>query len=317
MKNIKLITLLSSLFLLIGCNNVTPKEDPKEEDDPIEPGPEDPDSEDPDPENPDPEEPGDDDCPIESIYFPKESKDLLLEVNKKAYLTINFVPENVDSEYKSVTWSSSDESIATVSQYGVVNTLKEGKTIITCTTVVGERKAFSTIYVVKDKSKVEKRLERVTDYSTLASNDIIILACPEKNKVATYNVTAGYLESCDATFSNDKSRLLTYDADQVDYILDNNGEDYANVFKLENGNGKYLAAQNVKNVGFVYKTGNIHWAFDYDDEYNANIMFSTSGVGGQFMYNASHDRFTLYDSNEVDNVIFMVSLYRETIVLPN
>lgn len=56
-------------------------------------------------------------------------------VGCKLFMIREFTPSNVSNEY--CTWSSSDETVATVNRCGVVRTLKEGNCIITATTING------------------------------------------------------------------------------------------------------------------------------------------------------------------------------------
>jgi len=62
-------------------------------------------------------------------------------------LTANVLP--TETTNKSVTWSSSDTSVATVSSAGVVTGLKVGSAVITATTVDGSYKAECTITVTE------------------------------------------------------------------------------------------------------------------------------------------------------------------------
>ena len=68
----------------------------------------------------------------------QEYKRIIREANEKIgsnntlQITATIKPENADD--KSLTWSSSDDTIATVSNTGLVTPKKEGNVIITCTT---------------------------------------------------------------------------------------------------------------------------------------------------------------------------------------
>lgn len=73
-----------------------------------------------------------------------------LSVNDTLILVATVLPE--DAEDKTVIWTSSDESFATVVN-GMVTALKEGEVIITAQTVVGALKAECKI-IIKDDGKV-------------------------------------------------------------------------------------------------------------------------------------------------------------------
>lgn len=80
-------------------------------------------------------------------------KDLDLEVGKSENLIANILPENASSE--KVSWSSSDETIATVDKNGLVVSLKEGTAIITVTSQSGNLKDSCTVNVkTSDKNNL-------------------------------------------------------------------------------------------------------------------------------------------------------------------
>lgn len=84
---------------------------------------------------------------LESIALPKA---LTLPLNGKLTLTPVFNPSNATN--KIVTWTSSDETVATVSNAGKLTPKKEGSTIITVTSQDGNKKATCTITVTKESS---------------------------------------------------------------------------------------------------------------------------------------------------------------------
>ena len=81
-------------------------------------------------------------------------------IGKYLYPTITYNPS--DATGKSVTWSSSNSSIATVNSYGKVTGIAEGTVTITATTPNG-KKASKTFYVRHDPSTFQVRLIRKTN----------------------------------------------------------------------------------------------------------------------------------------------------------
>ena len=56
-----------------------------------------------------------------------------IKVGEELALTLEIQPEDIDREKLEITWSSSDETIATVSEEGKVTAIKAGKVTITVT----------------------------------------------------------------------------------------------------------------------------------------------------------------------------------------
>ena len=81
---------------------------------------------------------------LDSISLPKTKE---VELGKTLTLTPTFNPETTTN--KIVTWTSSDESVATVSNAGVVTPIKVGSTIITVTSQDGNKKATCTVTVTE------------------------------------------------------------------------------------------------------------------------------------------------------------------------
>ena len=80
---------------------------------------------------------------LESIALPK-TRDMKLGENLT--LTVTFNPETATN--KIITWSSSDETVATVDNAGKVTPKKIGSTIITATSKDGNKRATCTVNVV-------------------------------------------------------------------------------------------------------------------------------------------------------------------------
>ena len=81
--------------------------------------------------------------PVSGISLDKEA--LSLERGGSVTLTSNVMP--ADATIKKVTWKSSDESVATVTQNGLVTGLKTGNATITATTLDGGFKAICPVTV--------------------------------------------------------------------------------------------------------------------------------------------------------------------------
>ena len=111
--------------------------------------------------------------PVESVSLDKTS--LELTEGDKATLTATVLPDNATN--KSVSWTSSDEKVATVSAAGEVTAIAHGKATITVTTEDGAKTAKCKV-TVKAKTihvesitlnKTELRLERLDRYTLTAT----------------------------------------------------------------------------------------------------------------------------------------------------
>ena len=87
------------------------------------------------------------DIALEDISLPQPAK---IELGKTLSLTPIYNPSNATN--KMVTWSSSDESVATVDNTGKVTAKKVGSTIITVVSQDGSKKSACTVTVVDNNS---------------------------------------------------------------------------------------------------------------------------------------------------------------------
>ena len=133
----------------------------------------------------------------ESIKLNKSSVDIPL--GGTTQLTATIAPDN--AENKNVTWSSSDESVATVSNDGLVTSIKEGTTIITVTTEDGGLKAECMVNVKifhAEKVTLDK-----TSVSLMESGTTQLVATVTPEEAENKNVTWSSSDESIATGSND------------------------------------------------------------------------------------------------------------------
>lgn len=78
-------------------------------------------------------------------YISLKNPALELKVGESAAIEYTIVPDN--ATYKSVDWSSSNESVATVDQKGVVTAVSAGNAEITAKSVSGSKQAFCSVTV--------------------------------------------------------------------------------------------------------------------------------------------------------------------------
>lgn len=109
--------------------------------------------------------------PVESVSLNKTGIEIVIGVAQTLIATV--LPENAAD--KSVTWASSDESIAAVSSDGVVTGVAVGSAVITVTTRDGGKKATCTVSVSE---------------STVPVPEAIDLGLPSGLKWASFNMGA-------------------------------------------------------------------------------------------------------------------------------
>lgn len=232
----------------------------------------------------------------------------IIKGKRSSSIIVNYVSEEepTDDE-KEVAWASLNENIATIDQYGRVSGVELGDTYITCTTVIGHKRARCAIHVVSSMDDIVKEYQLVEDVTTIVPGDVIVLASNKSGVTASNDVTGRYMHPVNTTFSGDKKKITSLGEDTAEFMV---GEGKYGL-TLENQYGEYLSALNLKKVCFVNNKGNIDWSFCYDEGYM--FMESTSNVPGWMMYNAKDQKFTLYDSSvQID--MFMPDIYRLTIV---
>ena len=149
--------------------------------------------------------------PVTDVTIDKST--LTLQVAQKENLRVTVIPANATD--KTVIWSSSDETVASVNQNGEVTAIKEGSATITVTASNGNKTARCTVNVVLDYLNSFKDLKTYINRS----------ASP------VFKLGTGVLLN-DYVAKGDIYQLLTANFDQItlgnemkhDAIVQNNGE---------------------------------------------------------------------------------------------
>lgn len=134
---------------------------------------------------------------VNSISITPETMSIC--VGESQQLSVNFNPSNVSD--KKVKWESSDETIATVSETGLVTTKKVGTVTITATTIKGNKKASATIQVkpvsvtgitiVTDKTeiKIGETAQLRAEIDPLNATNKNVIWSSSDDKIASVNET--------------------------------------------------------------------------------------------------------------------------------
>ncbi len=114
------------------------------------------------------------DIPVSGISLLPESTLVLVGSSQK--LTASFTPDNAD--IKDINWTSTDDSIATVDEQGVVRGIADGQVIITATTLDGGFEDSSTInvetYAPPSIAFSDEDYYKTTEFLTSASLDVVV-----------------------------------------------------------------------------------------------------------------------------------------------
>ncbi len=141
----------------------------------------------------------------------------------------------------------------------------------------------------------------VTDASTLAVGDVVVIAANTKSKVAgTLNST--YLNTVNVAFSGTNNSILTF-LPNADPALQFTLGESSGAWTLANSSSQLLKSDATKSVG--WENGTSTWTININSN-NATITNTTSSYGS-IQYNHSSPRFTTYTSTQT-----AVQLYRKT-----
>ena len=224
-------------------------------------------------------------------------------------LLVYFSPEEgLTDDEKAVTWSSENNKIATVDQYGRVSGVEIGTTYFVCTSVIAKRKARCMVKVVNSLDDATFEYQKVDDITSLKDKDTVVIAAPKNNKVATLDSTGSYLHASETTFSSDGSKILSLGVGAAEFYVGKETHGYT----LEGQNGKYFAGFNLKRVGFVNNKGNTEWMFT---QTSSELYIETyNDVRGVLMFNSDLDSknggFTLYEREESNACTYTPTIYR-------
>ena len=123
-----------------------------------------------------------------------------------------------------VTWSSSDESVATVSAEGVVTPVALGDAVITVSAMLDEQEVSDTIviHVVKSVSKIASYVEEANEiFAAMGAEAELVLPDPEASKV--WDSYCGWDEDYQAYYLNFTTEMSPSEYISLlsdDYIID-------------------------------------------------------------------------------------------------
>ncbi len=221
-----------------------------------------------------------------------EPDEVTVYLGNTSQLTATVGPNNATD--KTVTWSSDNESVATVDQSGLVTPVSEGTAVITASANGAEGVKGECLITVAELTGDAYTL--VTNVSDLKANDKVIIVNTEAGKAMGQQ--------------NNNNRAAT----EVNFDDDNNAIVPSNsdiqVFTLEgNSNGWYFKTVNGEASGYLYAASNssnqLKTQNGKDDNAKAVITITSDGTSVVFQrtngrntlqYNSTNDIFSCYAS---------------------
>lgn len=140
----------------------------------------------------------------------------------------------------------------------------------------------------------------VTDASSLAAGDNLIIVCSSKS-VAAGPISSQIMGKINVTISNDQITSLPSDV----VVLTLGGQ--ADAWTLSNSEGKKLGATAAKKL--AWDNGTMTWSITIDSNGAATIQNGTFNYG-RFLYNVNSPRFTTY-SSEANASMLLPNLFRK------
>ena len=115
-----------------------------------------------------------DSCFIDVTQVPLERIELRLKeinvwIDDFEQINVNVFPENAHN--KDIIWTIDDESIATVDQNGVVTAVGPGSTVVTATSIVGERTDTCRVNVLNENDMASQDVGNVCGYGSITHTE--------------------------------------------------------------------------------------------------------------------------------------------------
>lgn len=236
--------------------------------------------------------------PITSLTVSPTTKSL--QVGEEISIVPTIAPTNATN--KVLNWTSSNTGVGVVSSNGHVIGVGEGTTTITASATDGSGLSAICAVTVTPLTAGVGGWNIVTDSSSLAVGDKLVLASSEKGFTAG-DIPNQYMANLSSTFSSDKASITTLAIGTIEFTLGGSSGSWT----LSNASNQKLGATAEKKL--AWDSGTTTWSISISGS-NATIQNATSTYG-RFLYNVSAPRFTTYTSATSSSML-LPQLYRFT-----
>ena len=238
--------------------------------------------------------------PVAATGISVSPTSLSLQAGQTSNVTATLTPSNATN---TVSWTSNNAGVATVSQSGVVTAVSAGTATITAaasTTIKA-----TCIVTVTGSSTPTSDLEVA---SSIAVGDVMYLACNDASMQYNGHSTSGTIYGLGASFTNKPST----DGIAFDIVAGSDSNTYA--FKIKSGtnSGKYLywTSGNSLNVNGTLNN-KTSWSVSFDSSKNA-IIQNASDSSRRIWWNIGAPRFAAYAVSNAGTTYYPVQLWKLT-----
>lgn len=247
---------------------------------------------------------------VESIELNRSS--LGLPVGDTYHLVATISPD--DATDQSITWESSNDEVATVSDNGLVTAISEGTAEITAT-ANGGTNVSDTCHVTVSNDIPSSSYTLVKSTDDLVAGDKYVIAYYNGDVAKTAgSLTSGYLSAIDSTFSSDGQKISSLGEGTIEFTLGGNATDG---WTLANESGGLLGNDTADGKVLYFDDGDTNWNISVT---NAGVATIDTGYIStaltRILYNKTSPRFKTYTSSTTASML-LPSLYRSVVPQEN
>ena len=233
-----------------------------------------------------------------------------IEAGDSEELVPTVAPSNATN--KTVTWSTSNSNVATVSG-GVVTGVSEGNATITVTTSDGGFTASCTVSVTPSSTPTgETTWVKVTDASSLASGDKVVIVAESSDYALSKTQNTNNRGQFAVTKSSDEVTWTNSQADGVQELTLETGT-VSNTFAFNTGSGYLYAASSTNNYLRTQANKDAEASFTISISSGAATITAKGDNSRNILkYNSSSSVFSCYSSTSSMQSVCIYKAYQGT-----